>query len=151
MAKREFSAGGIIVKGDGENLRILLIRDGYGRWTWPKGNIREGETSRRAAIREIGEEVGLKKLRMIKKIRDIQYYYRLKGTLIFKKVTLFLFKLTGRDSIKVQESEIQDARWFEPEEAINKVEYKGADKILEAAISTYKNYIGNGSCRRKER
>ncbi len=151
MAKREFSAGGIIVKGEGENLRILLIRDGYGRWTWPKGNICRGETSRGAAIREIGEEVGLKTIEIIKKIKDIQYYYRKKETLIFKKVTLFLFQLVGKDSIKIQESEIQDAKWFKPDEAISKIEYKGADKILRTAIAAYNNYMGSSSYKRKEK
>ena len=39
MADREFSAGGIVIKGKKDDLEVLLIKDGYGRWTWPKGKI----------------------------------------------------------------------------------------------------------------
>lgn len=153
MAKREFSAGGIVVKRERGRLKVLLIKDGYGRWTWPKGNIGKGESSEDAALRETREETGLKKLQIIEKLDRINYFYRpsslrssglsdpersegsrLHGDLIFKTVYLFLIEARGREPLKIQASEIQDAKWFTPEEALETVAYKGSKEILKKAI-----------------
>ena len=53
----EVSAGGIVFKQDPE-LQFLMILDGYGRWTFPKGGVEAGETPAQAAVREIEEETG---------------------------------------------------------------------------------------------
>ena len=134
MAKREFSAGGIVVKKERERLRVLLIKDSYGKWTWPKGNIGKGESSEDAALREIQEEAGLTKLQIIEKIDKINYFYRLHGNLIYKTVYLFLIKAEGKEKFKIQTSEIRNAKWFTPEEALETVAYKGAKEILKKTI-----------------
>ncbi|MBU4561750.1 NUDIX domain-containing protein [bacterium] len=134
MAKREFSAGGIVIKREKSKIKVLLIKDGYGKWTWPKGNIDKGESSEDAALRETNEETGLKKLRIIEEIDRINYFYRLHGTLIYKTVYLFLMAAKGREKFKIQTSEIQDAKWFIPEEALETVAYKGSKEILKKAI-----------------
>lgn len=134
MAKREFSAGGIVVKKERGRLRVLLIKDGYGKWTWPKGNIGKGESTEDAALREIQEETGLKKLRIIEKLDRINYFYRLHGALIYKTVYLFLMAAKGREKFKIQTSEIRNAKWFTPEEALETVAYKGSKETLRKAI-----------------
>ncbi len=55
MAEREFSSGGIIIKFRNSKISVLLIKDPYGRWTWPKGKIDKGESSLDAAKREVEE------------------------------------------------------------------------------------------------
>lgn len=141
MAKREFSAGGIVIKRERERLKILLIKDGYGRWTWPKGNIGKGELSEDAALREIEEETGLKNLQIIKKLNKIEYFYRLHGDLIFKTVYLFLMEAKGREKFKIQTSEIRDAKWFTPDEALETVSYKGSKETLKKAIERAKERL----------
>jgi 8-oxo-dGTP pyrophosphatase MutT (NUDIX family) len=43
---------------------FLLVRtSGGGRWTFPKGHVREGEEPSKAAVREANEEAGVTKLR----------------------------------------------------------------------------------------
>jgi 8-oxo-dGTP pyrophosphatase MutT (NUDIX family) len=138
MTEREFSSGGVIIKRHGGELRILLIKDGYGHWTWPKGNIEKGESPPEAAIREIGEEVGLKKIRLIDKVSDIKYFYRLKGRLRFKTVYLYLFEARGEEALKVLKSEIEEAQWLSPEAALEKVEYRGSKEVLKKAIERMK-------------
>ena len=137
MAEREFSSGGIVMKWERQKPKVLLIKDSYGRWTWPKGNIDKGEKSKDAAMREIGEEVGLKNIELIEKIGKTQYFYRLRGKLIFKIVYLYLFKLKGNERLKILHREIQDGAWFSPEEALEKVEYKGAKELLNKAIKRF--------------
>ncbi len=141
MAKREFSAGGIVIKKEKGRLKILLIKDGYGRWTWPKGNIRKDESSEDAALRETQEETGLKKLQTIEKFDRINYFYRLRGDLIFKTVYLFLMEARGREKFEIQTSEIRDAKWFTPEEALKAVAYKGSKEILKKAIEKAKERL----------
>jgi diadenosine hexaphosphate hydrolase (ATP-forming) len=127
---KEFSSGGVIVKKDPAGLNILLIKDGYGHWTWPKGNIEAGESPPEAAIREIGEEVGLKDVELIDKITDIKYYYRLKGKPVFKTVNLYLFKAKSEEPLKVLKTEIEDAQWLSPEADLERVEYRGSKEVV---------------------
>lgn len=135
---KEFSAGGIIVKKAGSGLKVLLIKDGYGRWTWPKGKIEKGETPENAAIREIGEEVGLKNIILLDKIDIIRYFYRLKGKLIFKTVYLYLFKAEGNENLKVLKAEINAAEWLAPDEAVEKLDYKGSKDTLKKALAVFR-------------
>ena len=139
MAKREFSAGGIVLRKKGKGpLEVLLIKDAYGRWTWPKGNIEQGEKSHDAAGREIKEEVGLEDTRILGKAGRSNYFYRLKGELVFKTVFFFLLEANNNAKLRVQKDEIDDARWFKAEEAKKRLDYKGASEMLEKAITIYK-------------
>ncbi|MBN3039194.1 MAG: NUDIX hydrolase [Candidatus Omnitrophica bacterium] len=138
MAKREFSAGGIVFRNTDKAFEVLLIKDAYGRWTWPKGHIDQGESSQEAALREVGEEVGLRNVRILKKVGRTNYFFRLKGELIFKTVFFFLMEADKKDAIQVETDEIEDAKWFKPELALKKVEYKGAKEMLDKAIKKYK-------------
>lgn len=141
MAIREFSAGGIIIKKFKDDLKVLLIKDGYGRWTWPKGNMEKGESAQETAQREINEEVGLKDIKIIDRIDLIKYFYRLKDELIFKTVSLFLFEASGSERVTPLKSEIKEAKWFILEEALRIVEYKGSNEILKKAIDRYRRYL----------
>lgn len=134
--KKEFSSGGIVLRKKSGSFLVLLIKDGYDRWTWPKGNIEIKESSRAACIREIEEEVGIKSLDILKKIGKTQYYYRLKGELVFKTVFLFLCE-TKQAKLIIQESEINGGKWFTPEDALLKVEYDGSKSLLKKAIKLF--------------
>lgn len=132
--KREVAAGGVIFHGRGKAARILLIKDSYGRWALPKGIVERGETPEEAALRECSEETGIARsgLRLVEKLGDVKYVYQLHGKKIFKVVTFYLIESAGT-ALKPQ-WEIQDARWFEPGEAAEKIEYGNAKQIVKAAI-----------------
>lgn len=139
MTDREFSSGGIVIKRRGGNLRVLLIKDSYGHWTWPKGKIDKGESKDRAAIRELREETGLQAIEILKEIDKTEYFYRLKGRLIFKTVYIYLFRLLKEEKLRIQTAEIQAGSWFSTEEALERVDYKGSKKILKKAIDIFKH------------
>ncbi len=138
MTQKEFSAGGIIVKKTEGSLSVLLIKDGYSRWTWPKGKIEGKEAPEEAAKREIKEEVGLTFLTTLQRLDKVEYFYRLKGKLIFKTVYLFLFEANGDEKLIPLKSEIKEAVWFSMGAAVTKVEYKGAKELLTEAIESFK-------------
>jgi diadenosine hexaphosphate hydrolase (ATP-forming) len=135
-AQREFSSGGVVLRRHGGSLRVLLIKDGYSRWTWPKGNIDAGETPREAASREIAEEVGIKSVKILERLGKTEYYYKLKGRLVFKTVYLYLCE-TRQKKLTIQTSEIETGRWLSPEEALKKVDYRGAKTLLRKALTRF--------------
>lgn len=127
-----------MIKKAGPGFMVLLIEDRFGHWTWPKGNIEKGETPQQAAIREIGEEVGLTAIRLIDNIGKMRYSYKLKGSPIDKTVEIYLFEAEGKEELKALISEINDARWFDPEAALSKIEYEGSREVLKKAIDRFK-------------
>lgn len=136
MTEREFSAGGIVIRKKTKGLVVLLIKDSYGRWTWPKGNINKSESSKGAACREIEEEVGIKDVRILKRVGKSEYFYKREGLLRFKTVYIYLCE-TGQAKLKIQKEEIESGKWFAPQEAFDKVEYKGAKELLRKAVKIY--------------
>jgi 8-oxo-dGTP pyrophosphatase MutT (NUDIX family) len=60
-----YSAGGIITNGSD---RVILICENGNFWGLPKGRIEKGEDALTAAIREIREEAGIERLKLIKSL-----------------------------------------------------------------------------------
>lgn len=146
--RREYAAGGIVIKKERGRPGVLLIKDGYGRWTWPKGHPEEGETAEETALREVSEETGLVKLEMIGEVGRQEYCFRLGGETVFKSVTLFLMKADAREKLRPQREEVLDARWARPDEAIARIEYEGSAELLGRAISMFREKFirrGRGS------
>jgi len=54
-------AGGIVFRGDGRGISILLVtaKKEAGHWIFPKGHIEPGESPEVAALRETSEEAGV--------------------------------------------------------------------------------------------
>ena len=54
------AAGGLVWRGAGSEVEVVLIhRDRYDDWTFPKGKLDPGETWEQAAVREVFEETGI--------------------------------------------------------------------------------------------
>jgi 8-oxo-dGTP pyrophosphatase MutT (NUDIX family) len=133
---REFSAGGIVFRHDADPVRYLLVKDRFGRWTFPKGHIEAGENSEEAALREVAEETGLVTVRSLGKLRTIQYWFHWRGNRILKRVTYFLFESDRPQEICVQRSEgIDDFQWVPGEEALAVMGYKNNVPPLQDAIA----------------
>ncbi len=135
--ERQFSAGGIVIKTEEGRSWVLLIKDSYGHWIWPKGHIEQGETPEETAIREVSEETGLKSLQIVERIGKQEYGFFLEGKHIFKTVCVFLIKAEPREEISVQKSEIAEGCWFSPEEALKTIEYEGSRNLLKKAIDLW--------------
>ena len=139
MAEKQYAAGGIVIKREGGARKVLLIKDSYGHWIWPKGHVEKGESPDETAVREVSEETGLKSLKIIAEVGTQQYYFTLKGKKIFKTVHVFLMENTAKEKLAAQTSEINAAEWFSPEEALEKIEYKGSRGLLEKALGIFKD------------
>lgn len=136
--KRQFSAGGIVFNDQGE---VLLIQNAAMRdpsksyWGFPKGYLEAGEKSAEAAVREVAEETGLQ-VEIVEKVGDSKYAFEDQGEKIFKVVTMFLMRLIGGE-LKAQQSELLDAQWFSPDEALQKLSFSNDKSHLKKALEVY--------------
>lgn len=89
--EKEKSAGLIVFTRENDEAKYLFLKT-EGRLDFPKGNIEEDEDELSAALRELKEESGIEKIRIISGFRKVfNYYYRRSdGTLISKTLILFL-------------------------------------------------------------
>ena len=84
-------------------------------WTLPKGTPDAGETIEETALREVGEETGLK-VRIVAPLPSIEYAFVQDGTRIQKTVHYFLMEPVGGD-LAQHDHEFERVRWVAFEEA----------------------------------
>ncbi len=125
--RREFSAGGVLFKGD----ELLMIKNPSGVWTFPKGNVEEGETPQDAALREVLEETGIKG-KILRELGEISYQYRFKGEKVFKRVRYYLMEYV--EGTPKPSWEVKDAKFFPVDEAKKLIKYKGDREIFSKAL-----------------
>ena len=129
----EKSAGGIVyydAGGDGPVYLLMSNRKGY--WEFPKGHVDQGETEEEAAIREVREETGLNDVKIVSGFKvKIKYTYSKDGKKYPKEVVFFLMKAEPK---RVEVSEEHTGYvWLKYEDAIKKISYDNARKVLEKA------------------
>jgi 8-oxo-dGTP pyrophosphatase MutT (NUDIX family) len=138
--RREFSAGGVVVRATGAEPEVAVIRPqgkGEGHWVLPKGALDEGESSEQAALREVGEETGLV-ASTIAKIGATRYVYTWAGEKVFKVVTFFLMRYDGGEIGAIDEAmrvEVADARWLPLADALTLLAHKGERDIARQAMA----------------
>ena len=137
MAKQtpveETSAGGVVFRRSDDGLLVLVIRDAYKNWGFPKGHVEPGEDAAGAAVREVAEETGLSDLVPHGVIRDIDWFFRFRGKLIHKTCTFFLFESASGDAQPQHDEGITACRWLPLDEALKVVSYANAREVLRAA------------------
>jgi 8-oxo-dGTP pyrophosphatase MutT (NUDIX family) len=100
--------GHLVLLVQKRNMRIRRFR-----WRLLKGGVNRGEAKVDALRREIFEETGMKGIRILQQIHDYQFVF--KETL--HRVSSFLVKADSREPIRLQESELSDYLWTDPETA----------------------------------
>ena len=136
----EILSGGIVYRRKNNNYQIALVYDIFGYWTFPKGHVEKGEDLEEALLREIKEEIGLEKLKIIKKLGERKYRAKepQKG-LVRRKVTDFLLESTDDTELKVEESPgIKDAKWFDLDEIPSLKQYREIKGTLQTVIDYLK-------------
>lgn len=135
--KREFSAGGIVFNKQGQ---VLLTQHSTNKhWGFPKGNPEEGESMKRAALREVKEEGGVD-VEIIDAVGQSKYTYTLNGEKIFKVVTIYLMKYVSGD-IKDHDWEVSDLGWFAPSDALKQLSFPNDKLLLKKAVEMMRGVV----------
>ena len=104
-----------------------------GHWDFPKGHVEQNETEIETALRELEEETGISKVKIIDNFRhSISYTFSRKSESISKEVIFFLAS-TVETKVILSHEHI-DYAWLDFEEALVKLTYGNARKVLKKAI-----------------
>lgn len=119
------AAGGLIHDGDDE----YLVIDRKGVPDLPKGKAEQGEGPVQTAMREVGEETGLKGVNVIDRIQETYHTYYIKDKMVLKRTVWFSMSVPGRPKLTPEAEEgITGARWVSRSQM--KVEAEGTYKSL---------------------
>jgi 8-oxo-dGTP pyrophosphatase MutT (NUDIX family) len=139
LVKREFSAGGVLVRTMAGRHWLAAIRPGgkpEGVWALPKGLISSGENPEHTAVREIAEETGLEGT-SLGKLGDVRYVYTWKGERVFKVVSFYLVRYSAGRLGNVPEAfrhEIAETRWLPLADAPRLLSYRGERDMATRAL-----------------
>jgi 8-oxo-dGTP pyrophosphatase MutT (NUDIX family) len=136
--RREFSAGGVVVRRIRGAWHLAAIRPGGKTdvWALPKGLVGKGESPADTALREVEEETGVRG-RLVEKLGDVRYVYTWKGERVFKVVSFFLVRYSsGRlgDITDEFRHEVAETRWLKLEDAPRLLAYRGEKEMAAKAL-----------------
>lgn len=134
--KRAQSAGGVVYRRDGDQPRILLLKHTSGKWMLPKGTIEAGETPEAVALREVREETGISKVRVVADLGEERYYFfwRSEDTYYDKTVRYFLLEFQGGEETNPQAEEgFVACEWVPIDEAMDRIKYKETREVVRRA------------------
>ena len=132
---RAVSAGGLVLARPSPAAPVALVArrspQGALQWTLPKGQPEPGETVEETALREVREETGLQ-VCLLAPLDTIDYWFvwAPAQTRYHKFVHYFLMLATGGD-LAGHDHEVEQARWFDPEEAAAALTFANERRLLD--------------------
>jgi 8-oxo-dGTP pyrophosphatase MutT (NUDIX family) len=118
------AAGGVVTNKEGKVLFIYR----NDKWDLPKGKLDKGETIEECALREVEEETGVKGLKIENFLRTTYHLFKRNGGYKLKEVHWFAMKTNYKGNLVGEASE-----------GIEKVKWKGPEKIKKALENSYAN------------
>ena len=133
--EREFSAGGVLVRGEEVAVIVPTRRaaDGSRVLALPKGHMDPGETAIEAAGREVREETGLAGEPLCE-LGESRYWYRRDGRTIGKAVSFFLFTYVSGDTAD-HDDEVEEVRWLPLRDAGTELSHDAEREMVALAVA----------------
>jgi len=117
---------------DGE-WRVFLVQHRQGHWSLPKGHLEGGESGLETATRELKEETGLDVDQFLSyQSIDEHYQFKRGPVLVEKMVGYYPAKVIGE--VVIQVAELKTGSWFSVEEALEKLTFPEARRILQESV-----------------
>ena len=132
----EKSCGALVVRRDGDNYYILMIRHKpKGNRSFPKGHMEAGETEYATALREVMEETS-SLIAIVSDFRATVTYSPSPG--VMKEVVYFLAFTTSPD-VRPREGEIAEVEWIPLEDAEKCLTHENDKTVFRAAMERMQN------------
>ncbi|MBS1608725.1 MAG: NUDIX hydrolase [Bacteroidetes bacterium] len=107
-------AGGGFVINNKEEVLLIFRR---GKWDLPKGKLDKGETLEQCAVREVQEETGLKKIKLISPLTITYHTYHEGTKFLLKESHWYMMTADAQEKAVPQaEEQIQEVKWVPPTE-----------------------------------
>ncbi len=135
MNRREINpvdaAGGIIYRlNKSESPEVVMIYR-WGKWDLPKGKREKNESIADCAAREVSEELGIEKPKIINEIARSYHEYERGGKMWGKTVYWYAMTSNANTFHPMAEEDIEAAKWMPLNEAIDTVGYETLRPVLQ--------------------
>lgn len=140
------SAGGVVYRQGRHGIEVVLCgRRGDGVWSLPKGAPERGESLKGAALREVGEETGLR-VSVREPLGSIRYRFTRgeEGVRFHKTVYHFLMRVNG-GSVEDHDEEYDRVQWFAAEEALRLLTFPNEAEVVRRALRRLEGDSGEAS------
>jgi 8-oxo-dGTP pyrophosphatase MutT (NUDIX family) len=138
MPSLTYSAGGVVLN---KRREILVVNQHGNSWSLPKGHIDKGEDAVAAARREIFEESGVHRLRLVKALGGYRRHrigkYGGEDRSELKQIDFFLFR-TPQMRLLPRDKDNPEARWVPPRDAARLLTHPKDRRFLSAVLRRLK-------------
>jgi uracil-DNA glycosylase len=140
---RRYVFSAVFIRGDHPRFLILHRTKNWSGWELPKGGLKDNEKELPGLRREIFEETGSRKFKVIARTRHLIKYKFPKGFVkdghIFHGARGYLFLVEiMTDKVKVDRREHDSYRWVSKEDAKRMLTHKNQKNALEYVCMRYK-------------
>jgi len=141
--KRDFSVGVIIYLATPKKIKYLLLKHRQGHWAFCKGHKNPGETKIETALRELKEETGITKIKLLRKSVLIREDYKIKNKEITRKSVDFFIAESLKKKVKIDGFEILKYKWCSYKMALRQITFQEAKITLKKANKIIEEYIND--------
>ena len=117
------AGGGYVIRKGKKESEVLMILRG-GKWDLPKGKLDEGESIEECALREVREEVGIKKLVMKGNLGKTVHGYSRKNAYKVKTTHWYQMETPERHFIPQAAEDIKEVKWVPWSKAVSRIGYE---------------------------